>query len=264
LIFMTRTEIVDLLARYNAGVSTSEDQQQLEALLEGGVIGLEDIESLRPVQAALDELPDLTPSANVDDAFYQMLANEKRRVRPIATGGITWAWLWPRMAFTATVLVAGMTAGYFLRTPTAPVPTDQLAALSQEVTDLRETMMLTLLAKESAAERLKAVSLTQEMDQASQKVTQALLQTLNADGNVNVRLAALDALRPYAGQPSVREALIHAIALQDSPLVQVALAELMQSIQAKASVKELQKLLDSDKTPGDVKKKIEQTIQVLI
>jgi hypothetical protein len=262
---MTRAEIDELLARYNAGTTSAEEQRQLEGLLESGVIGLEDLEALHPWQEALDQLPTATPAASLDDAFYQMLAEEKRRVKPVETTTFTWHWLWPRLAFTATVLVAGMAAGYFLRPPTsAAVPSDELAALSQEVTDLRETMMLTLLEKESAAERLKAVSLTQEMDQASQKVTQALLQTLTADGNVNVRLAALDALRPYAAQPSVREALIHAIAEQESPLVQVALAELMQSIQAKSSVKELQKLLDSDKTPGDVKKKIEETIQVLI
>lgn len=262
---MTRAEIDELLARYTAGTTTPAEQQQLEGLLESGAIGLEDLDTLRPWQEALDQLPTPAPSMNLNDAFYQLLAEEKRNARPAASNTFTWTWLWPRLAFTAAVLVAGMAAGYFLRTPPAePASSDQLAALSQEVTDLRETMMLTLLEKESAAERLKAVSLTQEMDQASQKVTQALLQTLNTDDNVNVRLAALDALRPYAGQPSVREALIHAIARQDSPLVQVALAELMQSIQAKSSVKELQKLLDSDKTPGDVKKKIEETIQVLI
>ena len=76
--------------------------------------------------------------------------------------------------------------------------------LGQEVSDLKELMMLSLLEKESATERLKAVSLTQEMDQASQKVTSALLQTLNNDDNVNVRLAALDALKPYSSDGNVR------------------------------------------------------------
>jgi hypothetical protein len=262
---MTRAEIDELLLRYNAGTATPAEERQLEGLLESGAVGLEDLETLHPWQEALDQLPTPTPSLNLDDTFYHMLADEQRSQRPTAPNAFTWIWLWPRLAFTVAVLVVGMAAGYFLRTPSAgPVPSDQLAALSQEVTTLRETMMLTLLQKESAAERLKAVSLTQEMDQASQKVTQALLQTLNTDSNVNVRLAALDALRNYAVQPTVREALIHAIAQQESPLVQVALAELMQSIQAKSSVKELQKLLDSDKTPGDVKKKIEETIQVLI
>jgi DNA polymerase III delta subunit len=102
------------------------------------------------------------------------------------------------------------------------------------------------------------------MDQASQKVTSALIQTLNNDNNVNVRLAALDALRVYSGEGKVREELIRSIAKQDSPLVQIALAELMAQLQAKSSVKELEKILKNENTPADVKKKIEQSLKVLV
>ena len=88
--------------------------------------------------------------------------------------------------------------------------------------------------------------------------------TLNNDPNVNVRLAALEALVPFTGQGAVREGLIRSIANQDSPLVQLNLAELMAAIQEKKSVGELQKLVDSEKTPVEVKDKIRQTIAVLI
>jgi uncharacterized protein (UPF0147 family) len=135
--------------------------------------------------------------------------------------------------------------------------------LRDEVGDMKEMMMLSMLEKESPTERLKAVSLTEDMNQASRKVTTALLQTLNNDDNVNVRLAALDALRQYAQQGEVREALIRSIAKQDSPLVQVAMAELMEAMQAKSSVKELQKIVHDDNTPNDVKKKIQESIKVL-
>ncbi len=93
------------------------------------------------------------------------------------------------------------------------------------------------------------------MDQASEKVTGALLQTLNNDENVNVRLAALDALRPYVKNSEVRQDIIRSIAKQQSPLVQVALAELMVELQDKSSVKELEKILNNKKTPLDVKEK---------
>ncbi|HNP08876.1 MAG TPA: HEAT repeat domain-containing protein, partial [Cyclobacteriaceae bacterium] len=88
--------------------------------------------------------------------------------------------------------------------------------------------------------------------------------TLNEDGNVNVRLAALDALRPYVRESNVREAIIRSIASQSSPMVQVALAELMVELQEKKSVKELRKLLEEEATPKDVKQRIEESIQVLI
>ena len=78
--------------------------------------------------------------------------------------------------------------------------------------------MLNMLEKESTSERLKAVNLTQGMDNASEKVVEALLQTLNNDPNVNVRLSALEALFPYASNPKVREGLIQSISQQESPL----------------------------------------------
>ena len=122
-------------------------------------------------------------------------------------------------------------------------------------------MMLSLLEKESATDRLKAVSLTQDMDQASKQVTSALLQTLNNDENVSVRLAALDALRPYSKDGQIREALVRSIAQQKSPLVQVALAELMAELQEKGAIDAFKNILEDGETPSDIKKKIRENIQ---
>ena len=125
-------------------------------------------------------------------------------------------------------------------------------------------MMLAMLEKESATERLKAVSLTSDMQLVSKKVTAALFQTLNGDENVNVRLAALDVLMNYAKDDEVREELIRSISLQDSPLVQIALADLMVMLQEKKSVSELKKLLQKENTAKEVKAKIEKSLNVLI
>jgi hypothetical protein len=102
------------------------------------------------------------------------------------------------------------------------------------------------------------------MDQVSARITNALFATLNQDENVNVRLAALDALKVYSRDSLVRSKLIESIAVQDSPLVQIALAELMVSIQEKKSVDALKQLLQSDKTAKEVKTKISESIEVLI
>jgi hypothetical protein len=77
-------------------------------------------------------------------------------------------------------------------------------------------------------------------------------------------LAALDALKVYSRDSLVRSKLIESIAIQDSPLVQIALAELMVSIQEKKSVNALKQLLQSDKTAKEVKTKISESIEVLI
>ena len=50
---------------------------------------------------------------------------------------------------------------------------------------------------------------------------------LDSDPNVNVRLAALDALRPMATRPDARPRLVAAVATQESPLVQLSLIDLL-------------------------------------
>ena len=91
-----------------------------------------------------------------------------------------------------------------------------------------------------------------------------MIKTLNNDENVNVRLAALEALKPYGNNSEVRQELIRAIGNQESPLVQIALADLMASLQEKSSVREFDKLLKDSRTPGEVKERIRRSIEVLI
>ena len=98
---------------------------------------------------------------------------------------------------------------------------------------------------------------------ADEKVIDALFSTLNNDANVNVRLVALEALTQFATNAVVREGLVKSLAVQDSPMVQVALADVMVKLQEKGSVKALRKLLNKEGLNDLVKNKIEQTIKDL-
>jgi len=261
---MEKQRIDELVAKFNAGTYTPAEQREIEALIEQGSIDLNQLQALNLLEDQLMNLNEPTPSRQLDQKFYSMVADEKRSINKSSAwkNFFTWPELFPKLAIASVMLLIGVSVGYFVR-PEAP-GSEQITILSDQVNDLQEMVMLSLLEKESVTERLKAVSLTEQMDQASQKVTSALLETLNNDENVNVRLAALDALHPYIKDSKVRESLIKSIAGQKSPLVQVALAEVMAESQVKSSVKELQKILQDEKTPKDVKKKMQETIQVLI
>jgi len=92
----------------------------------------------------------------------------------------------------------------------------------------------------------------------------ALFTTLNGDPNVNVRLATLDALVKLADEPKVREGLVRCIDLQESPLMQSAIADAMVKLQEKSSVMSLKKLLGKKGLNQMVKTNIEKSIQKLI
>lgn len=261
---MDQTHIQHLLDRLNSGEASEAELAEIESCIENGSLQLEDVRDLATLQGQVHRLHDPSPSASMDAGFYQMLATyqEKSR-RSWRKQFFYWPAFAPKLALASATLMIGLAAGYFLRT--APVQRDQqIEVLSQQVADLQEMMMLSMLENGSTTERLKAVTLTQEMDDASKKVTSALIQTLNNDENVNVRLAALEALKPYATDSSVREALIRSIGAQASPLVQISLAELMVALQEKAAVKEFERIVESEKTPAEVKRKLRQSIEVLI
>lgn len=258
---MEKKQLEELIAKYNEGLADPAEIRMIERMIEEGNIALTELRDLKDFDDRLMKAAYPSPSLNLDDQFYAALAAEKKKLRPHFSFSVNWSVLFPRLAFATVVLAVGFTGGYLFN---RPAQNQEVHELTQQVSDLKEMMMLSLLEKESATDRLKAVSLTSEMNSVSLKVTSALFQTLNQDENVNVRLAALEALKPYVRDSKVREGLVQAISRQNSPLVQVALAELMASLQEKKSVKELQKILDNQNTPTDVKNKIKESLNVLI
>ncbi len=259
---MEKNQREELISKYNEGVADPTEVLQIEQLIESGEIQLHQLHELRLLDEQILKLNDAQPSLRLDDKFYASLREEKKWVakETFSFSLPDWNILIPRLAFSLVLMIVAFTGGYLLR----PSSSGEVRELTQEVSDLKEMMMLSLLERESATDRLKAVSLSTEMDQVSQKVTIALFKTLNEDENANVRLAALEALTAYSKDSEVRKELIKSISIQDSPLVQVALAELMVAIQEKKSVKELQKLLQDEKTPKEVKNKIKNSINILI
>ncbi|MCE7064685.1 zf-HC2 domain-containing protein [Dyadobacter sp. CY326] len=139
----------------------------------------------------------------------------------------------------------------------------RIETLAAQVQDMKSTMMLSLIENPSATERLRAVSYTSDITHADEQVIDALFSTLNNDLNVNVRLVALEALTQFTSDPLVRERLVKSLTVQDSPMVQVALADVMVKLQEKGSVKELRALLRKEGLNDLVKNKIEQTIKDL-
>jgi len=83
---------------------------------------------------------------------------------------------------------------------------------------------LALLDHQSAAERLLGVEWSQGTTQ-SPEVVNALLERVQYDTNSSVRLAAIEALGSQLDRPEVGAGLAAALALQDAPLIQVALID---------------------------------------
>ncbi len=261
-------QYLELIEKYNSGNAAEAEITQIEQLLEDGIIEITDLGDLNAINQKIEKIHVPEPSESMKIGFYSMLAKQKEKASRrsifetlsemlqgfgLSTQGV-------RLAYVATLLVIGIGIGWMIR----PSYSTQLDTLSGEMQQMREMMMLSMLEKPSATERLKAVNLTSQINQADEKVITALLTTLNNDENTNVRLATIEALLNYADYPEVRQGLVEAIVQQQSGMVQIALAETMVALKEKSSVEELRKLLEHNHLEEGVKERISESISALI
>ena len=139
-----------------------------------------------------------------------------------------WQSFWPanpawQMAVAGLCLAAGLGAGVFL--PHGRGERDEVARLREEVASTKEMVALSMLQQQSAVERLRGVDYSTRMPSLEPQVIAELIQAVNRDSNVNVRLAAIDALGKAANNSQVRESMRDSLAQQDSPMVQAALID---------------------------------------
>ena len=269
---MINEEYIDLVTAYIEGSITSEQRSRLNDLINSGEIDILDVKELENIYHNMGSLPQPEPSEEMSCRFYRMLEQEKENEKQSVYSTVmqnVQRWyeslssiVRPKqVAFAIGIFTLGMMIGNW----TTPFQDyrQQLDRLSGEVSQMREVMMLSLLDNDSVTERLKAVNVSMEMQPSDNKVADALLKTLQNDPNINVRLAAIEALLHHASQPRVREGLVNAISTQESPIIQAALADAMLMLQEKRSVEKFKELLDQKDLDTGLRDKLQNTVTAL-
>ena len=218
---------------------------------------------------AVDGMKVPEPSAEMDQKFQAMLEEAKKarfleEREPVRRQSPFFGprpGLLPRLAVVLSLVVVGWFLGYQLTPRPERARIDLLAS---EVQEMKRTVMLAMLENSSAAERMKAVQYAQEVTEPDESVLDALARTVNDDANVGVRLMAVNALAHYAAYPRAREALIQSIVWQKSPLVQLALADVMLALNEKRAVEPIRRIIASPMVDDSVRSKLEATVRELL
>jgi hypothetical protein len=163
----------------------------------------------------------------------------------------------PVLAFA--LLMLGVFLGRYAAQPRDAGP--DVAQLRGQVEGLRQLVTLSLLQEQSPSSRLRGVTYSYQMARPDAQVEQALLYAVNHDSNVNVRLSAVDALEKYAANPQIRRALADAVPVQDSPLVQIALMDLLVQLSDKEAAPALRKLAQDAQADNQVRQHAAWAIQ---
>jgi hypothetical protein len=174
--------------------------------------------------------------------------------RQLPAAGIVWACLF---------LVCGFLIGRQSDRGDSTEVKKQLADLQGELAATRQTVALSMLQQQSASQRLEGVSWSTRLPQPDPKVMGALMHTVRFDNSVDVRLAALDALGRYADRPEVRRELVDVLQTTQSPMVQVALIDLLVDLHDKSAVPQFKKFQQDPHVNPTVKKRVDWGIQQL-
>ena len=208
--------------------------------------GERDAEDLSRTWERMGSWREEEPGPGVRARFYQMLeAYEEGRRDAGAVRRTSWFASWrftPAFQLAAAVcLVAiGIYAG--VMAPWRAERSTEVATLRSEVQNMRQLVALSLLQQQSASDRLRGVTWSYRVEPSDTEVLSALLRTVNNDENVNVRLSAVDALRTFGESPVVRRGIAQAIGKQESPLVQIALLDLVRQLRDRNALAEVQAL----------------------
>lgn len=266
--------VIDQLPDYLLGNLGEASKTTIEAHLKTCPSCKSEFETVRALWNELSLLPEERPSEAVRAKFYSKLNEyvvQQKHTHTKAHLGDRFnefleRW-WPKQpAFQLTVAFAFLLVGYVIgfRVDGAKDKSqEEMAQLRSEVQNMQRLVTLSLLKVESASERIKGVGWSQQVGQPDAEVMDALMQALNYDPNVNVRLAAMDALTKFADQPEIKHALVQSLPKQTSPLIQLALVDVIAETKNTEATGTFKQMLEQQNLNQTVKERIKERLAEL-
>lgn len=239
------TQLID----YIDGRLSETVRQEVEQELMRNDKAFKVYEQLREVMHAMDSAEKFEPSVQLKQQFDQALRTEIAAFRPARS--IFFQPAFYRAAAAVALLVVGGGIGFWISKHSDEQ--QKLAAIEKEMEATKLIMMKLIGNQESASQRIQGVNVALTIESADDEVVRALVKRMNEDPNTNVRLAALDALSKFRGEPLVRKSLIESLSTQKDPVVQIALIQLMVKMKEKGIVDDLERIIDDEETMKAVK-----------
>lgn len=232
-----------------------------------------EVEELRELMLAMSDQEMQQPGQGLRENFQVMLQSELNMetadglVRGPREGkeekfGVRAKIGWMTAA-ACILLFGGIWIGAAIGSRKASDMPDKLDAMQQEIKQMKESLLFSLIDNESASQRIKAVGYAEKIPNPDQKVIQVLVGTLNHDKNVNVRLAALYSLASFADNPSVRDSLVTSLPKQAEPLIQVMLINLLAEKKDNRAIGPIRDIISNKNTLPAVKDAAQRSLRTM-
>lgn len=253
---MSCEETTALLADRLLRQASAADERRLEAHLATCAACRAEVAAAAELWTDMGTLDAEVPHERLRARFHAALAAyEARESRPWLERALE-RW-WPQQPLLQAGLAAALMLVGVLIGQQLPSSADgEVAALRDEV----RSVGLALLDHQSASERLLGVAWSRRTEQAPEVVS-ALLERVRYDPSVNVRLAAVDALRSRPPRPEVEAGLALALEQQDTPLLlQVALTDALLESGGEDAIEAVRRMLARDELDPAVREYAETAL----
>jgi hypothetical protein len=268
---MNCEEVRPLLIDYSENTIDSEIRTKIEAHLETCENCKNEVHELQIILPLLAGYRPIKPDGSLRENFNAMLQSEINMLQ--STKKLNWVsirktikWSSPlfKIAASFVILVIGVLVGMKLKSGTEKSPSGQISELRDEVKEMKEVLMFTMLNEESASQRIKAVNYADEISNPDKKIINALIKTLNNDKNVNVRLAAAYSLAKFTNSHPVMDSLVESLSKQTEPIIQVVLINILAEKKEVKAIKPMQEIISNKNTIKEVKDIAQKYIKVLM
>ncbi len=266
-------EVQSLMIEYLDDNLDEITRQEMENHLSGCESCRKELAEVKTVFDVISRYSMEPPDPTLRENFYTMLHAEQEKLKVTNTIkeiplhrllNMKWPSSLLRIAAAVALLIAGTWIGIFIKSGMDNKRAEQLSELKNEMKDMKEMLMFTMLNGESASQRIKAVNYSSEIPYPNQKVISALVSTLNSDKNVNVRLAAAYSLEKFWDNAAVRDSLVASLEKQNEPIIQIVLMNILTEKKETKAIQPMQQIIANKSTMKEVKDIAEKNIRVLM
>ncbi len=256
---MKTDRIKALINKYYEGQTTEYEEQELREFVEDLDLPEEFLvdKEIFKMYEAMAKDTGTEKSFDLAKAEMKLIDNSNRKI----IHQIRMNWLSGIAAGFAFLLV-GLTIGLLINRQN--IDNNQISAMRNDLQEMKEMVALNNLKNESASDRIMAAYQVKQLDKADNELLDALINTLTMDNNVNVRMAAADALYKFGDNDKVRNAFINSLSIEKDPNLEIKLIDMLVNLREKRALPALQNVMNNDEKLDVVRQRAAQGMSKLI